>query len=220
MSSSSGAPGCCSWQERMLEEEGRLGQLHPRTTLRSLKLWIKRGSFGLFVFGVPSTQLQTQPIFFFPAKTSSKAPSFTLCKYTAEEHFLHFCHHALCLEKQSVHLLTFWKMLKVFLFIACVAAVAAQVLCASTPRFAGVDAPSCTSLSEWLLKSNAKSLKCCWLSDRTWRERVRNAGWTGSAFPVDHLWMSDFFLLVHTVFTKNFFRTYINQFWQIIDVIK
>lgn len=29
---------CCSPQETMLEEEGRSGRLHPRATLRSLKL--------------------------------------------------------------------------------------------------------------------------------------------------------------------------------------
>lgn len=61
-------------------------QLHPRATLRSLKLWIWRGSFGLFVFGVPATQLQTlNSIIFFvlfeKSKTPSERPSFTLCKY-------------------------------------------------------------------------------------------------------------------------------------------
>lgn len=82
-------------------------------------------------------------VFFFflerPKLPRKRLPS-TLCKYTTEEpcgHFSHFCRHALCLEKKSVLVLTFSKMLKVFLFAACVASVAAQVFGAWTPRFCG-----------------------------------------------------------------------------------
>lgn len=80
---------CCSPQETMLEEEGRSGRLHPRSTLRSLKLWIGRGSFGLFVFGVPWTPATPDPKFSKSPKTPSKTPSFTLCKYTCEDRCCH-----------------------------------------------------------------------------------------------------------------------------------
>lgn len=74
----------CRPQETMMEEEGRHGRLHPRTTLRSLKLWIWRGSFGLFVFGVPSTPATPDPKFSTHQKKNNKKQT------NSKTTFLHF----------------------------------------------------------------------------------------------------------------------------------
>lgn len=118
----------CRPQETMLEEEGRHGRLHPRTTLRSLKLWIWRGSFGLFVFGVPSTPATPDPKFSTHQKKNNKKkqtpkqPSFTLCEYTSKKWCCHITaldtlvsSTELCLGGKDCELLPFTllKMIKV-----------------------------------------------------------------------------------------------------------
>lgn len=197
MSSSSGAaPGCCSPQETMLEEEGRLGQLHPRTTLRSLKLWICRVVWTVRFWSTVDATPDPKFIYFIFFK-SPKLPRKHLPSHYVSIpqrndvvtllHLSHFCHHAF--GKKTVHFLTFLTMFKVFFSLFALlqlpdrcSALKLHALGLLTLQAAPICRSNCLRLMQRVL-NDFDSLEGSGASVCV------TSGWTGS-FPVDHIWLS------------------------------